>query len=102
MKPVIFFEYDPYLNKDDINVFDSILKAGYKAAAFYENTGDYLLTTELSNKELITDIHYYFSGRKMERYCDIVVFHSEDCDLADKLREREIQYFSNTRKYKII
>ena len=102
MKPVIFFEYDPYLNKDDINVFDSLLKMGYKAAVFYENNGDYLITTELSNKDLTTDIHYYFSGRKAERYCDIAVFHNEDSELAKKLKEKEIQYFSNIRNFKII
>ena len=102
MKPVIFFEYDPYLNKDDINVFDSLKDAGYTKVVIYENTGDYLLSTELSNKDLIEDIHYYFSGRKTERYCDIVVFHSEDGVLADKLKEKEIQYFSDIRNYKII
>ena len=102
MKPVIFFEYDPYLNKDDIKVFNSLMEAGYTAVVFYENTGDYLLTAELSNKDLITDIHYYFGGRKAERYCDLAVFHGEDSDLANKLRGKEIQYFSNIRNYKII
>jgi FkbM family methyltransferase len=105
MKPVIFFEYDPFLYKpkdDALGVFDLLLKAGYGAVVFYENTGDYLLTTDLSNKNLIADLHYYFSGRKMGRYCDIAVFHNEDSDLVNKLREREIQYFSNIRSYDII
>ncbi len=105
MKPVILFEYDPFLyrSKDEaLGVFDLLLKAGYSTVVFYENTGDYLLTTDLSNKSLIADLHYYFSGRKMERYCDIAVFHNEDNDLVNKLREREIQYFSNIRNYDII
>jgi hypothetical protein len=104
MKPVIFFEYDPFFYKsedDSLAVFNLLLKAGYRAAIFYENTGDYLLTTDLSNKSLIADLHYYFSGRKMERYCDIIVFHNEDSDIANKLRESEIQYFSNIRNYNI-
>ena len=106
MKPVIFFEYDPSLHnksKDDgLSVFYFLSKAGYNVAVFYENTGDYLLTAQLSNKYLIADLHYYFSGRKTERYCDIAVFHNEDSDVADNLREREIQYFSSIRNYDII
>lgn len=105
-KPVIFFEYDPFLHnksKDDgLSVFDSLLKAGYNSLIFYENTGDYLLTTQLRDKDLISDMHYYFSGRNMERYCDIAVFHNEDSDLVYKLRDREIQYFSHIRNYNII
>ena len=104
-KPVIFFEYDPFLHnksKDDgLSVFDLLLKAGYSTALFYENTGDYLLTTELDNKNLIADLHYYFSGRKTELYCDIAVFHKEDSDLANRLREIEIKYFSYIRNYDI-
>ena len=105
MKPVIFFEYDPFFYKsedDALGVFDLLLKAGYSAAVFYENTGDYILTANLANKDLIADLHYYFSGRRTERYCDVAVFHSEDNDLAYKLREKEIQYFSNIRNYDII
>jgi FkbM family methyltransferase len=106
MKPVIFFEYDPYLHnkakEDGLSVFDLLLKAGYNKGVFYINTGDYLLTTELNNKNLLADLHYYFSGRRTELYCDIAVFHNEDNDLANKLREKEIQYFSHIRNYDIV
>jgi FkbM family methyltransferase len=103
VKPVIFFEYDPFFyNKENsINVFDLLSEAGYSRAVFYENTGDYLLTTQLRDKELLADLHYYFSGRNMNRYCDIAVFPVEDDNLADKLRDIEIHYFSQIRNYKI-
>lgn len=102
-KPVIFFEYDPFLlqqlNDDGLSVFDSLLEVGYDTAIFYDNNGDYLLTSELTRKNIIEDIHYYYSGRNIEHYCDICVFHKEDSDIANKIREKELKFFAKKRNY---
>ncbi len=104
-KPVVFFEYDPFLlqqlNDDGLSVYDSLLGAGYDVAMFYDNNGDYLLTSSLTQKNIIEDIHYYYSGRNVEHYCDICAFHKEDSDIANKIREEELKFFAKKRNYNI-
>ena len=96
-KPVIFFEYHPFFlsaqNDDGISIFTALGSIGYKTAMVYDNFGDYMMSTELTNSSLIEDIHNYFSGRGESRYCDVCVFHSEDNDLFNKIRLLEIQFF---------
>jgi len=103
IKPVIFFEYDPYLlqqlDDDGLSIFNTLSEIGYETAIFYDNSGDYLLTSELNQKNIIEDIHYYYSGRNIERYCDVCAFHSEDKQLALKVRDEELKYFSVKRKF---
>ncbi len=104
-KPVLFFEYDPYLiqqlNDDGLSIFDSLSEIGYDTAIFYDNSGDYLLATELTEKIIIEDLHNYYSGRNIERYCDICVFHKNDEDIVLKIREKELKFFANERKFNL-
>ncbi len=101
IKPVLFFEYDPYLfglyNDDGYKIFESLQSIGYQFALFYENNGDYLLGTDIGNTALIEDIHQFYSDRMGKRYCDVCVFHKEDSDLWEKVRLSEIQFFRNFR-----
>jgi len=101
LKPVIFFEYDPYFfgqcKDDGFTVFESLQSIGYETAIFYENTGEYLLTSKLENKLLIEDIHEFYSGRRGQRYCDICVFHADDSDLCEVVRLSEIEFFNRLR-----
>jgi FkbM family methyltransferase len=105
MKPVVFFEYDPFLlselNDDGLSVFNSLLEAGYNKIIFYTNTGEYLLSTQLKNRGIIKDLHYFYSGRSMDSYSDIVVFHNEDDDLAQDLINAEHKYFALYRNFGI-
>lgn len=104
IRPVIFFEYDPHLftlqGDDGFAVFATLLKGGYRKALFYDNYGDYLLAVDLENTRALEDIHQYYSGRGLERYCDICLFAGEDGDLADKIRAEEIQFFARQRQAK--
>jgi FkbM family methyltransferase len=104
-KPVIFFEYDPFLlqqlKDDGLSVFDALSGAGYDTVMFYDNNGDYLLTSEINLENIIKDIHYYYSGRNIEHYCDICVFHKEDSDIAGRIRDEELKFFAERRNYKI-
>ena len=101
LKPVLFFEYDPYLFKaagdDGFKVFEVLRQAGYSHAMIYENVGDYLLMTELGNESLLEEIHSFYKGRYEQRYCDICVFHAEDADLCRELRKTELQFFEKFR-----
>ncbi|WMP18895.1 FkbM family methyltransferase [Thiothrix lacustris] len=102
-KPILFFEYDPFLtekqNMNAKNIFEKLYNIGYQYALFFDNAGDYLISLKLNNMEQLEDIHYYFSGRKMHRYCDICVFHDQDKQLFETARQQELTFFSQQRHY---
>jgi FkbM family methyltransferase len=103
-KPIIFFEYDPFFlaeqGDDGISIFQDLNSYGYKKLLIYDNFGDLMLSTTIDNYRLIEELHLYFSGRLGHRYCDICVFHTEDSDVFEIAREREIQFFENLRGIK--
>lgn len=101
LKPVLFFEYDPYffgkIKDDGFQIFQALKDIGYKAALVFENTGEYLISVELDNNLLLEDIHQFYSGWKAARYCDICVFHEEDSDVFAQARLNEIKFFKSVR-----
>lgn len=96
MKPVIFFEYDPYLleraGENGLDVFRALNKIGYRNLIFYLNTGEYLLMTECNQIEVLEDLHNHFSGKKGICYYDICAFHKDDSELAKIIRNCEIEF----------
>lgn len=96
-KPVIFFEYHPFLlskqNEDSISIFAFLHSIGYETALVYDNFGNYMLSTRLMNSLLIEEVHNYFFCRGGSCYSDIVVFHYEDGDLFERIRLTELQFF---------
>lgn len=100
-KPIIFFEYDPFFlaeqGDEGISIFQDLSSYGYKNLLIYDNFGDLMISVNINNSRILEDIHLYFSGRLGHRYCDICVFHTEDSDLFEIAREREIQFFENIR-----
>ncbi|HEY9298922.1 MAG TPA: FkbM family methyltransferase [Phormidium sp.] len=100
-KPIIFFEYDPFFlaeqGDDGISIFQDLSSYGYKSLLIYDNFGDLMLSANINNSRILEELHLYFSGRLGHRYCDICVFHTEDSDLFEIAREREIQFFENLR-----
>ncbi|MBD2017953.1 FkbM family methyltransferase [Microcoleus sp. FACHB-53] len=103
-KPIIFFEYDPFFlaeqGDNGTSIFDDLSNYGYKNLLIYDNFGDLMLSANINNYRLLEELHLYFSGRLGHRYCDICVFHTEDSDLFEIAREREIQFFENIRGIK--
>src|SRR6202007_2233402 len=57
VKPVVFFEFDPHLirsNNDDPFSFITYLKnCGYYYFIFYMNNGDYLLSCDIEQRNII-------------------------------------------------
>lgn len=100
-KPIIFFEYDPFFlaeqGDDGISIFNDLSSYGYKNLLIYDNFGDLMLSVNINNSRFLEELHLYFSGRLGHRYCDICVFHTEDNDLFEIAREREIKFFENLR-----
>jgi FkbM family methyltransferase len=93
IKPVIFFEYDPFFlskqNDDGISIFSLLHSLGYHTIALYDNFGRYITSLALANLNQIEDFHRYLLDQN-NFYYDICVFHQEDTDLVDSLRKNEI------------
>lgn len=96
-KPMIFFEYDPYLleslNDDGLSVFETLKQLGYDDVIIYENTGNYLLSLKLVQEITLIELHNYFSGWEGGRYMDICVFHNSDVDIFENARMNEIAFY---------
>lgn len=98
-KPVLFFEYDAdYLkqqNEDGLGIFEDFKEIGYNKALYYDNFGKFLLSTEISNTDLLAQLYAYIN-RKSDcafPYYDVCLFHKDDDDLADLCIEREMDFF---------
>ena len=102
-RPVLFFEYDPDLQRTHgaggLELLGELGRLGYRRVLVYESIGDYMFSAELENKLLLSELHEYFSGRASTKYCDLCVFHSEDDDIAEALRRRELNFFRTARRY---
>jgi len=101
LKAVLFFEYDPYLfgkfKDDGFQVFRALCSVGYDGLVVYENNGEYLLTTRLTEVEVLEDLHNFYSGRAAMRYMDVCAFHEEDSDVCQAVRRAEIEFFERAR-----
>jgi len=97
IKPVIFFEYDPYflnlLGDDGLSVFRSLKEIGYEKLIIYDNTGDFLVSLNINNDISLKELNLYYTGRQSEMYMDICVFHKDDNEIADTIRDLEFDYF---------
>ena len=103
VKPVLFFEFDPYLiskNNDDPFTFIPYLKScGYGYLIFYMNNGDYLLSCSIDDTDTIDQLIHYFSGRNIAVFTDICAFSSDDKSLFDFCVKEEINHFKKARNY---
>jgi FkbM family methyltransferase len=101
VQPVLFFEYDPDLTARSgataLRVFDVLVATGYRHALVYENTGDLMLSLDLHESGLLSDLDAFFSGRNGARYADICAFHATDSDLALSVHRSETAFFHALR-----
>ena len=100
-KPVIFFEYDPYflelMGDDGLSVFNSLKEMGYEKLLIYDNTSVFKMLVNIQDVNTLEELHRYYTGRKSEMYMDICVFHRDDSELADTIRESEVNFFVNLK-----
>jgi FkbM family methyltransferase len=102
-QPVLFFEFDPYLakknNDDPFTLIPFLKDCGYGYLMFYMSNGDFLLSCEIGETELINQVIHYFSGRNVELYTDICAFPASDKDLFTPITKEEIAFFRKVRNY---
>jgi FkbM family methyltransferase len=100
-KPVIFFEYDPFLlskqNDDGLSIFPLLQSLGYCAVTAYDNFGRYIISLPLIELEQIEDLHKYLLGRS-DFYYDLCIFHQEDLDVQNRLRKVEASFLEEKNK----
>jgi len=101
-KPIIFFEYDPDMlarqSDNGLAIFRYLGTLGYEGILIYDNFGDFLLSTQIHETRLLSEIDHYFSGRKSSQYCDIAVVHGDDHDLFERMRGQELEISRQQRK----
>lgn len=99
-RPAVFFEYDPLLlarqNDEGLSVFAALRGAGYSSALVYDNLGHFMLSLELSEERLLTELHAHFYSYRGDRFGDICAFHSEDAELCAELARSETQYLEKS------
>jgi hypothetical protein len=72
------------INEDGISTLLSLSEFGYINITFFDNKNRYVLNTQLTNKELITQLHNYSDGvNGMIPYYDICIFNEGDEDIAE-------------------
>ena len=99
-KPVLFLEYDRFLlsnvNDDGLSTLFMLENIGYETIIYYDNFGRFMLSAELSNKELIEQLHFYTDDKKSAfHYYDICVFHQQDKQLANDIIKTESSFFKS-------
>ena len=103
MRPVIFFEYYPFLlfkqDDDGLSVFSTLHTIGYRNVLIYDQTGEYLFSASLSDQRIIEEVHVYFSDPDGIRHCDLCVFHAEDTDLFETLRKDELLTYREFHRF---
>lgn len=94
IKPVIFFEYDSKLLKENneigVDIFDMLEELGYKTLVFFDNYGRFLVSVDIKEKKTINQLHRYIDNTNSAfPYYDIAVFHNNDNDIAQIFVKKE-------------
>ena len=98
-QPVLFFEYDSVFlkqqNDDGLAIFEDFKGMGYNKIMYYDNFGKFLISTTLSDTNLLTQLFEYINKKESAfPYYDVVLFHENDLDLANEIIKEEMKFFS--------
>jgi FkbM family methyltransferase len=91
-KPIIFFEYWPKglndVGEDGIKFIKYLASLGYSKSIVFDNFGRYFLSVDLTNTNLMLDLHNYIKNNKdLERNdYDICTFLNKDEIIYNKIR----------------
>lgn len=102
-KPILFFEFDPYLikknNDDPFTTIPYLISCGYRYFIFYISNGDFLLSCTAEDETTIDQMVHYFSGRNIELYADVCAFVENDKHIFKNFCQQELAFFRNVRNY---
>ncbi|MHC1706239.1 MAG: FkbM family methyltransferase [Bacteroidales bacterium] len=95
-KPVIFFEFDREFMDNNkaraLNLFNNLRNYNYNKLFFYDNYGRFLLSSDISNQELILELYRYINKDLCRfQFFDICVFHIDYEELAIKFHDLEMR-----------
>lgn len=94
-KPVIFFEYNRKnmnkINEKGIDTIHILRDLGYNNILFYEDGGNFIISSNLNNDQVLNQMHNWINNSSSVDYFDIAIFHSEDNDISMQLIEIEMQ-----------
>lgn len=85
-RPVYFFEHDPSFRESGLaeaeELRSALVLAGYTRAVWWDNFGNLLACTALSDGELWSSLSRYVPAPSAAYYWDVAVFSEDDRDLA--------------------
>lgn len=89
VKPIIYIEYNrknmDRINENGIEIFEKLNSLGYLDLLIFESQGRFVLSTNLNEKKLITQLDNYIRGKNsIIPYFDLAIFHKNDIDIANK------------------
>ena len=97
MKPIIFFEFDPFFlkkqNDNGLAVIMHLKKLGYSHALVYDNFGELICGINLEDSLIVESLNNYYTGKNGFSYADICAFHKENQELYKKVYATENQFF---------
>lgn len=103
IKPILFFEFDPHLikknNDDPFSFIEFLQESGYHYFIFYTNIGEHLISCTADEKETLSQLIHYFSGRNLDLFADVCAFSLSDKNLFDLCKDQEINHFRKVRNY---
>lgn len=87
VKPAIALEYNrdnmTRIGETGIETLGMLKDVGYDVILFYDGQGRLILSTSLTNTDLVNDLHQYANGRDGAiYYYDLGLFHRDDADIA--------------------
>jgi len=101
-KPILFFEFDPYLikvNDDPFTITEFLKECGYRYLMFYMSNGDFLLSCDIFQESIIKELIHYFSGRNILLYTDICAYSENDKEIFEFTVAEEIKHYKKARAY---
>ena len=95
-KPILYFEYNvsnmKAINEDGLTTLLSLRSSGYNTAIFFDAKNRYIITLPLSEKDFISQMHYYADEENsMIPYYDLCLFHEDDLDLQATFIQNELK-----------
>jgi FkbM family methyltransferase len=95
-RPIIAFEYDPYLwaragDNDAMGVFGLLSELGYERALFYENEGSFVAEVAFDAQPQLASLHRVIVGARGRRYYDVFAFSPDESERHAAFRATEAQ-----------